>query len=74
VDISLLSVQITATNNQRQISWNSVPGKTNIVEFTSVMPPAWQALVATNGNGSRLSVADPSPTNSFRFYRVRVNY
>jgi len=74
VDISLLNVQITATNNQRQISWNSVNGRTNIVEYTTNLPPAWKTLVTTNGNGNRLTVADPSPTNSFRFYRVRALY
>jgi cyclophilin family peptidyl-prolyl cis-trans isomerase len=74
VDISLLSVQITATNDQRQISWNSVNGKTNIVEFTTVMPPVWQQLVSTNGNGNRYTVADATATNTFRFYRVRILY
>jgi len=74
VDVSLLSVQVTKTNQQAQISWNSVGGKTNYVEFTSVMPPVWQSLVATNGNGTRLTVADAAATNSFRFYRVRVAY
>jgi cyclophilin family peptidyl-prolyl cis-trans isomerase len=74
IDISLLSVQITATNKQRQISWNSVNGKTNLVEYTTNMPPNWKTLVATNGNGSRYTVTDPSSTNAFRFYRVRVLY
>ncbi len=74
VDISLLSVQVTATNHQRQISWNSVNGKTNIVEFTTVMPPAWQQLLTTNGNGGRYTVTDAVTTNAFRFYRVRISY
>jgi cyclophilin family peptidyl-prolyl cis-trans isomerase len=74
VDISLLSVQVTNVSNQRQISWTSVTGKTNVVEYTSVMPPAWQTLVSTNGNGTTYSVTDPTPTNAFRFYRVRVVY
>ena len=74
VDISLLSVQITKTNNQHQISWNSVNGQTNRVEFTTNMPPVWRTLVTTNGNGNRYTVTDPSPTNAFRFYRVRVSY
>ena len=74
VDISLLSVQITKTNNQRQISWNSVNEKTNYVEFTTVMPPAWLPLAATNGNGNRITVTDLAATNSMRFYRVRLAY
>jgi cyclophilin family peptidyl-prolyl cis-trans isomerase len=72
VDISLLSVQISATNHQRQISWNSATGMTNVVEFTLALPPVWRTLIATNGNGSRFTVTDPSPTNAFRFYRVRA--
>jgi cyclophilin family peptidyl-prolyl cis-trans isomerase len=74
VDISLLSVQITVTNNERQISWTSVNGKTNIVEFTTAMPPVWQQLLATNGNGNRYIVADATATNTFRFYRVKIIY
>ncbi len=74
MDISLLNVQIALTNGQRRISWNSVIGKTNYVEYTTVMPPAWQPLVATNGNGNRIAVTDLSATNSSRFYRVRVQY
>ena len=74
VDISLLSVQTTRTNHQQQIAWNSVSGKTNYVEFTTVMPPVWQQLTATNGNGSRITVTDLSASNSMRFYRVRVAY
>lgn len=74
VDITLLKVQIALTNNQRQISWNSINGKTNLVEYTTNLPPVWKTLVTTNGNGSRITVPDPSATNAFRFYRVRVLY
>jgi len=74
VDITLLSVQIALTNNLRQISWNSVSGLPNVVEYTTTMPPAWNTLVSTNGTGSRMAVIDPTATNQYRFYRVRVNY
>jgi len=74
VDVSLLSVQVTGNKLQRQISWNSIAGKTNLVEFTAAMPPAWQTLVATNGNGARYTVSDTAINNTFRFYRVRVLY
>lgn len=74
VDITLLSVQISLTNNNaRAIAWNSVAGKTNIVEYTSNFPPAWQLLVQTNGNGNRFNVVDATAAPS-RFYRVRVDY
>jgi cyclophilin family peptidyl-prolyl cis-trans isomerase len=77
VDISLLNVQIKRTNNVQEISWNSVAGKTNRVEYTTTLPssvpPTWNLLIATNGNGGTISVRDLSG-DSRRFYRVRVNY
>jgi cyclophilin family peptidyl-prolyl cis-trans isomerase len=73
VDVSLLSVQVAGAD-PRTISWNSVNGKTNLVEYTTVMPPVWNRLVATNGNGSRITVPDTQATNAYRFYRVRVIY
>lgn len=75
VDISLLQVAIQpAAGGHEEISWNSVAGKTNVVEYTTTMPPVWQQLVTTNGNGSRYAVTSSVGTNRFRFYRVRVDY
>jgi peptidyl-prolyl cis-trans isomerase A (cyclophilin A) len=74
VDITLLSVEIALTNGVREISWNSVAGQTNLVEYTTALPPSWNTLVATNGTGARQAVIDPTATNQFRFYRVRVVY
>ncbi len=74
VDISLLQVTVTAAGGARQISWNSATGLTNIVEFTTNLPPVWKTLIVTNGNGSRFTVTDTTATNAFRFYRVRVRY
>lgn len=74
LDISLLTVQVTATNHQRQVSWNSVNGQTNIVEYTTGLPPVWKTLLTTNGNGNRYTVTDSAATNAFRFYRVRVSF
>ena len=75
VDVSLLNVQVQQlTNHTRQISWNSVVGKTNYVEFTTNLPPTWRSLVATNGTGNTLSVIDTNIDVPRRFYRVRVNY
>ena len=74
IDVSLLSVQITPTNNVRQISWRSINGETNIVEYTTSMPPVWHTLLATNGTGLTITATDPTSTNSFRFYRVRVGF
>ena len=74
-DISLLSVQVqTLSNHTHQVSWNSVTGLTNYVEFTTNLPPVWRTLVATNGTGSQLQVVDATANPLRRFYRVRVNY
>jgi cyclophilin family peptidyl-prolyl cis-trans isomerase len=75
MDISLVNVQVkTVANQARQISWNSVNGVTNLVEYTTNFPPNWQLLATTNGNGNTLSVTDSSTNKVGRFYRVRVLY
>lgn len=74
VDISLLNVQVApATGGGQEISWNSVVGRTNRVEWTANFPPAWQLLVATNGTGSTMKFTDRS-AGPKKFYRVRVDY
>jgi cyclophilin family peptidyl-prolyl cis-trans isomerase len=75
VDVSLLNVQVQKfTNDTHQISWNSVVGRTNYVEFTTNLPPIWRSLVATNGTGNTLSVTDATVNLPRRLYRVRVDY
>ena len=74
VDISLLRVQVQWTNQAREISWNSVTGKINYVEFTTNFPAVWQVLTTTNGTGATLKVTDSSAAIARRFYRVRVDY
>jgi cyclophilin family peptidyl-prolyl cis-trans isomerase len=74
VDISLLNVQVQNISNAREISWNSVTGKVNRVEFTTNMPPVWNTLLTTNGNGATIKVRDTNTTAPRRFYRVTVDY
>jgi cyclophilin family peptidyl-prolyl cis-trans isomerase len=74
VDISVLNVQVRLSGAAREISWNSVSGKTNLVEFTTAFPPAWQTLASTNGTGGIVKVLDQSANSGRRFYRVRVQY
>lgn len=71
LDITLMQVAIQPVAGGQQISWNSAAGMTNIVEFTTNLPPTWNTLVSTNGNGSRMAVVDNAATPN-RFYRVRV--
>ena len=42
----------------KQISWNSATGLTNIVEYTTNLPPVWNTLVTTNGTGAQMTVTD----------------
>ncbi len=75
VDISLLNVQVKRlAGSAREISWNSVSGKTNRVEFTTDFPPTWQSLAITNGTGLTMKATDASTNAARRFYRVRVDY
>ncbi|HXR03913.1 MAG TPA: peptidylprolyl isomerase [Verrucomicrobiae bacterium] len=72
VDISLLQIGIQpAAGGGKQISWNSATGLTNLVEFTTNLPPVWNTLITTNGTGARMTVTDNAVAPS-RFYRVRV--
>lgn len=74
VNITLLQVAISpAAGGGKQISWNSATGLTNIVEYTTNLPPVWNTLVTTNGTGAQMSVVDNAVAPS-RFYRVRVIY
>ena len=74
LDITLLQVALKrVAGGGREISWNSATGLTNVVEFTTNLPPVWTTLVVTNGTGARLAVVD-SNAGPRRFYRVRVAY
>lgn len=74
IDISLLQVAIQpVAGGGNQISWNSVAGLTNIVEYTTNFPPVWTTLVTTNGTGARITVTDNTDAPR-RFYRIRVVY
>jgi cyclophilin family peptidyl-prolyl cis-trans isomerase len=73
-DITLLQVAVKpVAGGGKEISWNSATGMTNIVEFTTNLPPAWITLTRTNGTGARMTVVD-SVASQRRFYRVRVTY
>jgi cyclophilin family peptidyl-prolyl cis-trans isomerase len=74
IDISLLNVQIRKDNDAREISWNSVTGKVNRVEYTTSLPPVWNTLLQTNPITPTMSVQDFSIEAGRRFYRVVVNY
>jgi peptidyl-prolyl cis-trans isomerase A (cyclophilin A) len=75
VDISLLNVQVRhLTNGSHQVSWNSIRGKSNYVEFTTNLPPTWHTLLVTNATTNTATVGDSTSGPPRRFYRVRVQY
>jgi cyclophilin family peptidyl-prolyl cis-trans isomerase len=77
VNISLrrdLGVQIKSIGpNQRQITWNSVAGVTNVVESSSTLAGPWTILSQTVGTGGVMT-ADDSSSNNARIYRVKLFY
>lgn len=73
LDITLLTVEIQLVAGGRQVSWNSVEGKTNIVEYTTVIPAQWQTLQTVTGTGAKMSVTD-NASDATRQYRVRIDY
>jgi len=74
MDISLMQLSIgPAAGGGKQVSWNSATGLTNIVEYTTNLPPVWNTLLTTNGTGALMSVVDKAATKG-RYYRVRVTY
>lgn len=73
VTVSLLEAKVSVTNQGRQISWKSIAGKTNVVEYSSGLRTDWKELSASVGTGSSTAVLDTA-INVTRFYRVRVLY
>ncbi len=73
VNVSLLTAKVAVSSQGRQISWNSIPGKTNVVEYSSALQPSWKQLSASVGTGTSATFLDPA-TDTTRFYRVRVLY
>ncbi len=72
--IALLSVQVRVANATAHVTWNSVKDKPNRVETSATLPPVWQTLLTTNGNGQVLTIEDKNAGGSAKFYRVRVDF
>jgi hypothetical protein len=73
-DIVLLTAQIDFVRDSRRITWNSIAGLPNIVEFTRTIPAVWEPLQTITGTGQPISVLDSSQADPHRIYRVRINY
>jgi cyclophilin family peptidyl-prolyl cis-trans isomerase len=72
VNILTARIQLNPTNGSRQISWPSVNGVTNLVEYATNLPGVWNVLATTNGNGNTFTVTDSSINKAGRFYRIHV--
>jgi cyclophilin family peptidyl-prolyl cis-trans isomerase len=73
-DITLLTAQIARVAGGNEISWDSVEGLPNIVEFTKTLPPSWQEAQTVSGTGARLAITNDPGGDTMRFYRVRIQY
>ena len=73
VDVTLLTAAITPLAGGVQISWKSVEGRPNIVEYSTTVPAVWQTLKNVAGTGAILTAVDGTG-DPMRHYRVRVDY
>jgi len=74
MDITLLTTRISLVRGFPQISWDSVAGRPNIVEFSDTFPPTWQTFQTVTGSGATMSITDNAGSALIRYYRVRVDY
>lgn len=73
VDITLLTATIRLVRTGREISWESVEGRPNIVEFTRTIPAVWEPLQTVTGTGGVMTSFDASD-DPMRHYRIRIDY
>ena len=69
ISVLKASIQLT-TNNTRQISWNTVNGVTNNLEYCTNLNSSWLVLTNPLGNGSKFTYLDTTTNNTRRFYRI----
>ncbi len=72
--ITTLNIHIETSSDANRINWISIKNATNIVEFSTSLPPQWATLVKTNGSGLPYKILDTAPGAKNRFYRVRVEH
>ncbi len=72
--IATLNLQVVRTNNTMQLTWNSINGLTNNVEYATNVAGTWQVLTNAIGTGGTLTAVDTNSAALARFYRVHVLY
>jgi cyclophilin family peptidyl-prolyl cis-trans isomerase len=74
VDITVLATHIQRTTNGVTLSWNSVPNRTNRLQFSDQVPPLWRDLMIATGTGEIMTTTDLVALGTRRLYRVSVDY
>lgn len=77
VDISLrrdMNLALNRLPTKRVVTWDSVAGVQNIVQFSTNSPPVWQNLTTVIGTGARMTADDTAPMQPLKFYRVILEY
>jgi peptidyl-prolyl cis-trans isomerase A (cyclophilin A) len=72
--ITPLTLQAVETNNAMRLSWNSINGLTNNVEYATNILGTWQVLTNVVGNGNPQTAVDTNQAAASRFYRIHVLY
>jgi peptidyl-prolyl cis-trans isomerase A (cyclophilin A) len=72
--ITPLTLQAVRTNNAMQLSWTSINGLTNNVEYATNILGTWQVLTNVVGNGNPQTAVDTNQAAASRFYRIHVLY
>jgi cyclophilin family peptidyl-prolyl cis-trans isomerase len=74
VNIRVLKTTIARVAGGNRISWGSVAGLTNLVEFSRQVPALWESADAVIGTGETLSITNDPGSEVLRHYRVRIIY
>lgn len=74
VDVRMLKAKISRSQGSNVISWTSIDGVPNAVDFSTNIPPVWQPLATNQGDGLTMSLTNDPGADPRRNYRVRVIY
>ena len=70
-NVNMLKLSISqSTNGSRVLSWNSVAGVTNNLEFSSNLPPVWSVVTNPVGTGNVITYIEDKNARTKGFYRV----
>jgi cyclophilin family peptidyl-prolyl cis-trans isomerase len=73
-DITLLTAAIVKVPEGLAISWETVEGVPNVLEFTRTIPPVWEAVQTVTGDGAGITITNDPGSDVMRQYRVRIDF